>query len=288
MNFSERFNKKNIEDLAFFIVISISALLFALLAADILSLSFYKKYSLHVPPVIRREVTEVKTLPQYVSSITPIFRSSESSSSQAQPAQTAALPADLDLKATFVGDTASFAVVASGGEDKILFAGDSVSSFHVLEIDADKVVFGVAGKEDKKILRMKYGFSFDEPSPQTQPSDSSAQTAVTSSSQLQKDVSKREFVAMLDPPDRIAKEVALAPVSRDGNPYGIQMTFVKPGSLIQQMGFMPGDILLSMNNKQLLTPEDGMIAYQTMKNEDSVDFKIERGGNTLNLQITFR
>lgn len=93
---------------------------------------------------------------------------------------------------------------------------------------------------------------------------------------------------MIDPPDRIAREIGFAPVSRDGKPYGIQLTFVKPGSFLQQMGFMPGDVLSSINNKPLYTPEDGMLAYQMMKNEDTVDFKIDRSGKFMQLQIVFK
>lgn len=286
MLFQDRLNKKLIEDVILYIIIVFSAILFAMITADCFNLYFHREKTLTILPPPPAEKIQTKTLQEYIDSSAPLFRSSDSlqSSSSSQSAQ-AAVASSLTLKATFVGDNVSIAVISVSGEDHVFSVGETVAGMQIEEILQDRILLIKSGNPEPIALRMNYGFVVEEPL-QVDPMQS--QDAQADGSTLQKEISKREFAALLDPPDRIAKEVALAPIGREGNPYGIQMTFVKPGSLIQQMGFMPGDILLSMNNKQLLTPEDGMIAYQTMKNEDSVAFKIERAGSVINLNISFK
>jgi len=285
MTFQNRLNKKNIEDIILYSAIVISAILLALIVNEVLKSVFYRKVVLNIVSAPAVETSQTKSLQQYIESITPIFRSETISSDVSEVTQTVA-PSDMKLKATFIGDTVSLAIISVSGKDKTFLTGDVEGNFNIEEILPDRVILTKSGSPESVILRMDYGFAADVPVIHSQSGNTDGQ--VSDSLSQQKEVSKREFIALLDPPDRIAREVALAPVGRDGNPYGIQMTFVKPGSLIQQMGFVPGDILLSMNNKQLLTPEDGMMAYQTMKNEDSVTFKVERGGSVIGLNINFK
>ena len=285
MVFQDGFNKKFIENIVVYIVAVISAILLALIITDCFDLYFYREKSLVILPPPPAVQSQTKTLQEYVDSSAPLFRFSDKSSQASSNNSAEILSAsNLKLKATFVGDRTSIAVIAAAGDEQIFIIGDTISDMQIEDILPDRVILSKSNSMEPISLRMDYGFAINEPAI----TPIGAQSSQSGGSSTQREVSKREFTALLDPPDRIAKEVALAPIGREGNPYGIQMTFVKPGSLIQQMGFMPGDILLSMNNKQLLTPEDGMIAYQTMKNEESVTFKIERGGSVVNLNISFK
>ena len=53
-----------------------------------------------------------------------------------------------------------------------------------------------------------------------------------------------------------------------------------------KVGLRPGDVLLKINNKQLTTPEEAMIAYSTIKNENEIVFKIDRDGKVFDLKVT--
>jgi len=156
-----------------------------------------------------------------------------------------------------------------------------VGNFVIKKIEKNRVTILTGGQEVS--LKLKFGEQEEEVKPNPSPVPENAAPGV-----VRKEVSRREFETMIDPPDRVAREIGFAPISREGKPYGIQLTFVKPGSFLQTIGFLPGDALLSINNKPLYSIEEGMQAYMMMKNEDTVDFKIDRGGRFINLQIVFK
>ncbi len=292
-------NGKFYESAGIFLLLALSAFLLALIVADVLAFRYYKPYVMTIPPTKSVEVQPVRDVSEYLASLSPFFRSVAGSASADMNAAGMTLesiapdfPQDIALEATIVGDTAALAMIRTRGESKIYSSGDVVSPpMRVASVEADRVLL-LSDKDDTRLtLHLKLGFTFENELPKSLLNNAGSRggggaTFTGSSSTIE--VSKREFEALLDPPSRIAAEVSLAPIARNGNPYGIRMSFVKPGSFIEKMGFRRGDILLSMNNKQLLTPEDGMMAYQTMKNEDSVDFKLDRGGSVMNIHINFK
>lgn len=282
-----KFKPSTIKSIVIVIVLSISAVLFALILTDCLSFRYYKapKFELaaaHAP------VPQVQTpLSVYSDALKDLLRlnkgsNSDSNSNSNSVASNSAtgVPAELTLKATIVGDTTSVAIFDLSGEKKLLYEGDEIAGMRVVQIESDRVILS---KSDNVTITayIKYGMDFSEPS-----KDKSTDSAPASANRIE--ISKREFEDMLNPPSKIAKDIVLAPFTKDGNPYGLRMNFVRPGSFMEKMGFRTGDILLSMNNKQLLTPEDGMLAYQTMKNEDSVVFNIERGTSQFKMNIIFK
>jgi len=193
--------------------------------------------------------------------------------------------ASMKLVATIIGEGSSLAVINVAKKDEVVTQGQTVGGFTVKQIIRNKVVLTNGAKDG--ILRMKFGEA-DEVQQAAAAQPSPAPSKDETPGIIKKEMSRREFETMIDPPDRVMREVGFATVSRDGKPYGIQITFVKPGSLLQTLGFLPGDILISANNKTLNSPEEGFTAYQMMKNEDTVDFKVDRQGRFNQLQIVFK
>jgi type II secretion system protein C len=193
--------------------------------------------------------------------------------------------ASMKLVATIIGEGSSLAVINVAKKDEVVTQGQTVGGFTVKQIIRNKVVLTNGAKDG--ILRMKFGEA-DEVQQTAAAQPSPAPSKDETPGVIKKEMSRREFETMIDPPDRVMREVGFATVSRDGKPYGIQITFVKPGSLLQTLGFLPGDILISANNKTLNSPEEGFTAYQMMKNEDTVDFKVDRQGRFNQLQIVFK
>jgi Type II secretory pathway, component PulC len=66
-------------------------------------------------------------------------------------------------------------------------------------------------------------------------------------------------------------------------PKGFMFKSVKPGSLFAQIGIRPGDILLSINNESLNSPEDAFRILGTLRNSQSFSVKIIRDNKEITL-----
>ncbi len=69
-------------------------------------------------------------------------------------------------------------------------------------------------------------------------------------------VDRRKFNALLKPPSRLANEIKFIPFSKDGQPYGIKISYLKPRSFFTKIGLKSGDILIKTNKKVLSSVED--------------------------------
>jgi type II secretion system protein C len=258
-------------------------------SADFVALVMQKKYTQPPRIALAKKVVEEKekarSLDDYINDMKALFpkpaaAATASTTGSGQEASSVNL-GSLKLVATLIGEDSALAVITVEKKDEVVGVGQTLGNYTVKTIEKNRVILESGGQE--MALRLKFGEQEEEPKPVASPTPEN-----TTPGLIRKEVSRREFETMTDPPDRVAREVGFAPISREGKPYGIQLTFVKPGSFLQTIGFLPGDVLASINNKSLYTPEEAMLAYQMMKNEDTVDFKIDRGGRFINLQIVFK
>jgi type II secretion system protein C len=244
-----------------------------------------------VPPrlaVVKKAVVEkakARTLDDYVASMKSIFpapaqpQAGTGTGPGGQQAPAALGP--MNLVATIIGDGTSVAVINVAKKDEVVSTGQTLGTYKVKSIFRNKVILEEGSQQ--VVLRMKFGEP-DEPRPLPSPS----QDVKSEPGVIKREYSRREFDAIAEHPDKVALEMGFAPVSRDGKAYGMQFTFIKPGSFFQTLGFQPGDIIASINNKSVYTTEEAFQAYQMMKNEDTADFKIDRGGRFIQLQVQFK
>ncbi|MCD6309519.1 MAG: hypothetical protein J7M18_02330, partial [Candidatus Eremiobacteraeota bacterium] len=112
--------------------------------------------------------------------------------------------------------------------------------------------------------------------------------STSSGSNIRKVVSKSRLAKILDLPQQVAKDVNFTPVSRNGKPYGIKLTYLRKGSFLEDLGFKAGDIMLSINGQDLRNPEDALRAIQIMRNEELVSLRMERRGKFIQLEIQIK
>ncbi|MHC9541736.1 MAG: hypothetical protein AB9903_19695 [Vulcanimicrobiota bacterium] len=290
---------EKIDAIKVYIQWGVVVLIFALTgysAANLFLLFMEKK--MIVPPrmaivkKIQQQKEKLKTAEQYLAAVKALFpapvenkAATGTSTGPETVSDMMSSLASMKLVATIIGEGSSLAVINVAKKDEVVTLGQSVGGFTVKQIIRNKVLLTDGTKDG--VLRMKFGEIEEKPqTASAQPSPSPAKDETPGI--IKKEMSRREFETMIDPPDRIMRDVGFATVSREGKPYGIQVTFLKPGSLLQSLGFLPGDILISANNKTLTSPEEGFTAYQMMKNEDTVDFKVDRQGRFNQLQIVFK
>ncbi len=295
MNVADIFNKKNLADIVLIVSVIVSAILSALIFNYALKMTFISAPSFMIASSgfnADSKNTDLVKQTEYEESVSKILRSGigASPSGSSTPFSGVNLrEADFSgegnpiLKATFIGDSASFAVVQFNGIDKIILPGSRIGQAVLEEILRDRAVFRLESGEKYELI-MSYGIPLS-----SNTSNSLQRQNEASENSIVKYATKREFLALFEPPDRIMKELLLAPISRNGTTYGIKILKLSPSSFLSSnMGLAPGDIILAINNKPILSPEEGLAAYQAMKNEDEISFNLERNGKPVMLKVSFR
>lgn len=289
MAISDLLTKKNIDVAVLLISAAVSAFFAAEIGCDICRNSFWKEPVMNVPAIVRKESFKPASR-DYLAGISSVLGYDKAVSGKSRMSQPSASQEpeinlqDAVLKGVIAGDSGGFAVIFSNGSEHVVTEGESIGSNKIISIYEDRVIMRSEGGALSE-LSLAYGasvliddgsgnFSHDE----SQSSDSSV-----------REVSKREFLDLFEPPDKLMNDIQLSPQAKDGSPYGIRIVALDPKSLMSsKMGLSAGDIILSINNKPLFTPEDGMAAYIAMKNEDEIVFKIDRGGSVSELKVVFR
>lgn len=74
----------------------------------------------------------------------------------------------------------------------------------------------------------------------------------------------------------------------DGQIDGFRLQSIKKGSLFSKLGINNGDIVHSVNGRELTSTEGALAAYQSLKNERSFSFEITRKGQKTTLEYDVR
>lgn len=82
-------------------------------------------------------------------------------------------------------------------------------------------------------------------------------------------------------------QVRIRPYFRQGRAEGLIVSQIRPDSIFEKMGFKNGDIIASVNGKQMTTPEEAFELYNGLQSGAEVSIDITRRGQkrTLTYQI---
>ncbi len=203
----------------------------------------------------------------------------------------------LDLKGTVIGDDMAIAFVQVEGKDMSLTIGQQVGSYRVVSITKNTIGFSRGGNDKVVSMVLKSGGSSRGGStggiPRPRASSPQANQTIDIGDMISfqgntRVVDRRKFNALLQPPSQLADELKFIPNSKDDQPYGIRISYLKPGSFFSRIGMRSGDILVRTNNKELMSVEDSFYAYQAFRNEEHLTLEIDRGGNIIQIPLEFR
>ena len=100
-------------------------------------------------------------------------------------------------------------------------------------------------------------------------------------------LNKSEVENVFNNASQLLTEIRIIPHFKEGkldNPDGFQMAHVKRGSLFDRMGVKSGDVIRSVNNHMINSPEKAFEAYQMFKSSDSMEIVIERNKKEMTLK----
>lgn len=265
----------------------------AYLAADlfILVIKTRLKTPLEMPVFAQGQLNQVKikTQEEYIRDLRALFpfkSTAEDASAELINPQlelsSALLSGNLDnvkLVGTLISDDVSLAIIQIADKSVAISEGRVVGDYTLTKVTKSSVIF--TGKDDKKVLYMVYNRG---------QSAGSSNLPKTSSGEIssRKILDRQELLSLIEPPERLVRDVHTIPIQKGGQPYGIRLAFVNPSSLFYKMGLRKGDILININNRDLKSSEDFVTAYQILRNEDHIALRLDRESKIYNISFDIR
>jgi len=285
--------KKNLYHVVFNLV-ALSILIY--IGVDI----FYRTICFRLTEISSVEIAEVRTpsiahyVPQPLNSFDVIvdrnlFGSSHEATSDVEPMdmETEEIEAlePTSLKISLLGtvtgseENARAVIEETGRKTQGLYrVGDSVQNAVVKKILWGKVVLRVGDKDE--ILSMEV------PESKKGGRTSSSVKPVHSGDTLT--LSRSDIQDSLKNINKLLTQARIRPHLKDGKPDGFALSYIKANSFFTKLGLRRGDIVKSINGKQINTPEDAFSFYQALESGAPLSMEISRGGKPKTINYRFK
>lgn len=194
-----------------------------------------------------------------------------------------------DLKLKLLGTVTgakkeAYAVIedASVRRQNLYRIGDTIQNATLKMILREKVVLHVNDKDE--ILNIEKVSSSQKDSRKAQRS-SKENLRDTTPQNITLERSKIE-TAVKDV-NSLMKQVRIRPHFTNGEPDGLRLTGIRPGSIFYNMGLKSGDILTGVDGKNIVSVDDALKLYQNLQSSTNVQLQLKRRGRpkTLNYSI---
>jgi len=203
----------------------------------------------------------------------------------------------LSLLGTIAGDTQSARAVILDNKARkqdIYMVGDSIQEAVIRQILRGKIVLRHNDKDE--ILTMVEGEDTSKTSARAEKNDRSSRRSRRSRrvSDVSSDTSPEAATAEIEVEtiaieqevlqnsmsdlNALMTQVRVRPYFRAGKPEGLIVSQIQSGSIFEKMGFMNGDIIGTVNGKQMSTPEEAYQLYDSLQSGTEVSIGVTRRG----------
>jgi general secretion pathway protein C len=180
----------------------------------------------------------------------------------------------------------SFAVIEETATHKqhLFTTGDRIQTASVKMILREKVVLEVDGR--KEILKIEIPTNRMGRGPAQFAHTKSPIAAPGSGSGGGKEVviQRSRIQDAIKNVNELMKYVRIRPHFTNGQPDGLKLTGVRPGSLFTDIGFKNGDIITGVNGKPIQSVDDALAFYSSLKTANNVNLQIRRRGMAQTIQ----
>ena len=187
------------------------------------------------------------------------------------------------LKGTVAGDR-GFAVIEDriSKKQRLYKVGDHILDASVIKILRDSVV--VKSNEREEVL--KRTDSLERPILQDRKAGQPKIPESMSSRDVQ--LSKKELTDLLRDAERALQDAQIRPYYNGGKPEGLLMSRIKANGIYQKLGFMEGDILYRLNQRDMVKTTDITELFDAVRSGESTTLQIKRQGHLETIHYVFR
>ncbi len=195
------------------------------------------------------------------------------------------VPLNITLMGTaLVEGGRSFALLTSGTELKLVREGDEVEPGAVLSrVLVDRIFVTQGGREQEFLLNRPEEATAAVPArtsryarPQPTPEPAAGGETVRQVDESSWLIDKREVDQASANMSQLMTQIRVVPNFTDGQPDGFKVFAIRPGSLFSKIGLQNGDVLKRVNGIDLQGPEQAFEAYQTLKDQTSLQIDLVR------------
>ena len=177
----------------------------------------------------------------------------------------------LVLKGLYGSQFHGFAIVAKKAAPQkttIVSVGEVYAGYKLKEIQLSQVVFTKSGKEYILALRQKTANNKSKIT-RTTPTQESAFSE-------EKTVSRSDIQHYSSNPQQLWKEIAIAPVKRNGKIQGFRINRLNPSSKLASLGVKKGDLIIRANNVPLTSFSAALGLYKNIAKIDTIALVVLR------------
>jgi len=196
-------------------------------------------------------------------------------------------PTELKLKlhGTVSGDDAkAYAVIEDPKkrQQNLYRQGDSIQKAIVKLVLREKVVLTVDGKDE--ILEMEKRSSKGKSSSRRPSGDKGPAGSARSSQKIT--LQRAQLDDAVADVNKLMQQVKIRPHFKNGQPDGLSLTRIKPGSIFQKMGLKSGDIIVGLDGEEIESVDDAMEVYNKLKSASGAKLEIKRRGRSKTLDYS--
>ena len=156
--------------------------------------------------------------------------------------------------------------------------GDSVQNAVVKKILWGKVVLRVGDKDEILSMEVPEAVKGGRQKPSVKPVQRGG-TITLARSDIQNSLKNI---------NKLLTQARIRPHLKDGKPDGFVLSYIKANSFFTKLGLNRGDIVKSINGKQINTPEDAFSFYQALESGAPLSMEISRGGAPKTINYRFK
>jgi len=100
-------------------------------------------------------------------------------------------------------------------------------------------------------------------------------------------VARQDIMTSMMDLGQMFQQVRVAPYLVDGKPGGFQLVQIQPGSILQRMGFIAGDVMQEINNRRLVGTDDITYLFEQLRSAPMVTVTLLRNGKEEKIRYVF-
>ena len=109
-----------------------------------------------------------------------------------------------------------------------------------------------------------------------------------SDDQTEFSVAEDELSAALANLPQLLSQARAVPYFRNGQSIGMRLFAIRSGSMYEKLGLKNGDIVLSVNENSLSDPAQALKLFEQLKSERSINVKLERNSQNMDMRYAIR
>ena len=191
----------------------------------------------------------------------------------------------LKLLGVYAADESSMsrAIIASAREDAKIYAiGDTISRNVTLHsVFTDRVVISREGALET--LRMERDELDEKSAARSEPASTADSGNLTARDPQQLADIRNE---LLQNPGNVTNYIRVVPASSSGQQRGYRIYPGRERALFEAAGMRPGDLVTAVNGVSLDSPQRAMSLLNDLRNAQSINVTVERGGNEQNYTLS--